>query len=101
VLKVFEFLLPYLGYVLDIGNVVFFIANFPQLISTIRNRKNPEALKGLSEITMLGYMITTIFFITAGIITNGYLTVILGITNEIIFGLQVLWKKKYKERIGK
>lgn len=83
-----------IGILLDVGNVVFFLATFPQLISTYRNRK--KGLKAVSSKTFLGFLIATLFFISVGALTGGYLTVLLGIINEITFGLQLYWKWKYR-----
>jgi len=78
---------------LDVGNIVFFIANFPQMVNAYENRKN---LKGLSTTMLLGYMIATLFFISVGLLTNGHFTAILGMINEVFFGLQFYWKRKYR-----
>lgn len=88
-----EFLIPIF---LDAGNVTFFFSTLPQLITTFRNRKNPETLKGLSSLMLLGFIIATTFFIIVGFISHAPLTVILGLINEIVFGLQIYWKHKSK-----
>lgn len=88
-----EILLPYLGLILDAGNVIFFIVNFPQLITAYKNRKN---LKGLSATMLGGYMFATIFFLLAGLITGGYLASMLCAINEVIYAFQLYWKRKYK-----
>ena len=82
-----------IGIVLDIGNVIFFISNLPQLITAYKNRTN---LKGLSAKMLFGFICSTIFFIIAGVLTNAYFTVALGILNIVFFLLQLYWKCKYK-----
>ena len=77
-----------IGLLLDIGNVIFFISSFPQLISIFKNRKQ---LKGLSRKTPFGYIISTLFFIACGFLSNGYLTMILGVINVANFSLQIYW----------
>lgn len=79
--------------VLDIGNVVFFTSNLPQIITAYKNRKN---LKGLSSKMLFGFMISTVFFITAGVLTGAPLTIILGLGNEVFFASQLVWKWKYR-----
>jgi len=88
-----EFLLPYLGIIIDVGNVIFFAVNFPQLRTAYKNRKE---LKGLSSVMLGGYMLATVFFLVAGLITGGYIAATLCTINEIIFGYQLYWKRKYK-----
>lgn len=89
----FEILLPYLGLILDIGNVIFFVVNFPQLVTAYKNRKNLQALSG----TMLGgYMAATVFFLFAGLVSGGYLASILCGINEVIYAFQLYWKRKYR-----
>jgi len=88
-----ECLLPYLGVILDVGNIIFFVANFPQIITAYKNRKN---LQGLSSKMLFGYMIATIFFFMAGLITGGIMTAILCAINEVIFGTQLYWKWRHK-----
>lgn len=90
----FDWLLPYVGLILDGGNVVFFIANCPQLITAYKNRRN---LAGLSSRMLFGFIISTILFIIVGLITNGVLTVTLGMANIIFFALQLYWKRKYSK----
>jgi len=91
----FDWLLPYVGRILDAGNVVFFISNIPQLITAYKNRKN---LLGLSKEMLFGMIISTLLFMVVGVITNGILTVILGATNIIFFILQIYWKWKYANK---
>lgn len=89
----FEFLLPYLGRILDAGNIIFFIVNFPQLRTAYKNRKE---LKGLSSTMLGGYMLATVFFLIAGLVTGGYLASTLCGINEVVYAFQLYWKRKYK-----
>ncbi|TET26072.1 MAG: hypothetical protein E3J73_05105 [Candidatus Bathyarchaeum sp.] len=79
--------------VLDLGNIVFFVSNLLQLFTAYRNRKN---LKGLSSKMLFGFMISTVFFITAGVLTSAPMTIILGLGNEVFFASQLVWKWKYR-----
>jgi len=82
------------GGMLDIGNIIFFVANFPQLITAYKNRRN---LVGLSSKLLIGYIIASLFFISAGVVTGGYACVILNIINEAIYAVQLYWKLKYRK----
>jgi uncharacterized protein with PQ loop repeat len=82
-----------IGTLLDIGNIVFFIANLPQLITACKNRKN---LSGLSGTMLILYMVATIFFGLVAFMIGGYLATILCIINEFFYMAQLYWKRKYK-----
>lgn len=82
-----------IGLLLDIGNVIFFIVNFPQLVSAYKNRKD---LKGLSSIMLFGYMIATVFFGLVAFLAGGYLATTLCAINEGIYAFQLCWKYKYR-----
>ena len=82
-----------IGLLLDIGNIIFTMANLPQIVTAIKNRKN---LKGLSEKMLIGYIIATICFFLASLISGGYVAVGCCIFNWIIYLLQLYWKRKYK-----
>jgi len=81
------------GLILDIGNIIFTIANIPQIVTAIKNRKN---LRGLSSGLLAGYMFATCFFFTAGVLTGGYMTAILSAFNEVLYAVQLYWKFKYR-----
>lgn len=83
------------GTLIDIGNIIFFVGNLPQLITAYRNRTN---LQGLSSKMLFLFMISTVFFILAGALTDGMMTIILGLVNEIIFSIQLFWKHKYRHK---
>ena len=78
---------------LDIGNAIFFVVNFPQLRSAYQNRKD---LKGLNPIMLLGVMIASILFGTAGIIMSAPFTVISCFTMVVANAVQFYWKWKYR-----
>lgn len=88
-----SWLLPYVGPLLDIGNVVFFLSNCPQLFTAYKNRKD---LKGLSSRMLIGFILATFFFITVGLATGGILTAVLGFANIIFWFCQLYWKRKYR-----
>jgi hypothetical protein len=90
-----ELLLPLVGLMLDIGNVIFFVVNFPQLVSAFKNRKD---IKGLSPIMLLGYILATVFFGLVAYATGGNLATILCIINSIIYAIQLYWIRKYRKR---
>jgi hypothetical protein len=79
---------------LDIGNVIFFVVNFPQLRAAYKNRKD---LKGLSSTMLAGYIVATVFFGLVAFLTGGYLATTLCILNNIIYALQLYWKRKYRK----
>lgn len=90
----FEFLLHYVALILDAGNIIFFVANLPQLVTAYRNRQN---LRGLSSKMLIGFILSTVMFILAGLVLGGALTVILGVFNVLFFAAQLYWKRKYNE----
>lgn len=92
--KLIDWILPLLGLILDIGNIIFFISNFPQLIRTIKNKNKSSALEGLDEKTMIGYIFATLFFFIVAFATDGYIASTLCIINIIIYSLQIYWKYK-------
>jgi len=73
---------------LDIGNVIFFLSGFPQLLKAIRNRNN---LKGISPWAFIGYSTGCVFFFFVGILLNSWLTVVFNIVNCGYFGLVAYW----------
>jgi len=81
---------------LDLGNILFFVATFPQLRKTYKYRNNPETLEGVSMYTFIGFILATICFILAGFLIGGILTVILGIINIMTFALQLYWKLRLR-----
>jgi len=78
---------------LDIGNTIFFISSFKQMLTAYQNRTK---LQGLSSKMLMGYIASTLCFISAGWLATAPLTVIFGILNVIFFSLQLYWKRKYK-----
>lgn len=79
---------------LDLGNIMFFISSLKQMHTAYKNRTN---LVGLSSKMLMGYIVSTIFFILVGIITVALATIILGILNILFFALQLYWKRKYRK----
>jgi len=88
-----ETLMPYLSVLLDMGNIIFFLSSLPQMWTAYKNRRK---LSGLSSWMLTGYIIATVFFLTAGIITNAYFTTVLCAFNIAFFLCQRYWKWKYK-----
>lgn len=87
-----ESLVPVL---LDVGNLTFFIANVPQLISGYRNRRN---LCGLSSLLLFGLAIGSIFFTVVGTLTAAYFTIFANIFMSVSFFTQLYWKWKYRKK---
>lgn len=77
---------------LDVGNIIFFIASFPQLITAYKNRKN---LKALSKWMLIGYTFATACFAGVGYLANAPLTLVFNIFNTFLFLAQIYWKWKY------
>jgi len=78
---------------LDIGNLVFFLANFPQVITAFRNRKN---LVGLSSNYLFWLFIGTIFFALGNFSVGAILASGLCIVSLFFYAIQMYWKVKYK-----
>jgi len=78
---------------LDIGNIIFFISNFPQMMNAYKNRRN---LKGLSILFLLGISIATIIFIIISVLTFAPFTFAIGWLEIFFYLCQVYWKMKYK-----
>jgi len=85
-----------IGGILDVGNVIFFIANFPQMVTAYKHRTN---LSGLSGMMLALYMIATVFFGMVAYLTGGHLATALCITNEFFYTCQLYWKHKYRKKI--
>lgn len=80
----------YVGLFADIGNIIFFIFGFPQLVSTFKHRKE---LVGLSPVTPLGYVFATIFFTLMSIGSSAYFAFVLCIINAFMWAMQIYWMK--------
>lgn len=83
-----------IGPFLDIGNVIFFLASLRQMINSYRKRKG--GLDAISNIMLLGYILASLFFVGAGYLSGGYITVVLGSSNIIFWSLSLYWKWKYR-----
>jgi uncharacterized protein with PQ loop repeat len=81
------------AYLVNLGNLVFFLANFPQVITAFKNRKN---LAGLSFNYLLWLFIGTILFAIGNYYIGAYIASVLCITSLFFYGAQMFWKKKYK-----
>jgi len=82
-----------IGGMLDVGNIVFTIANLPQIVTAIKNRKN---LVGLSDKMLIGYSIATLFFFSVAFISSGWIAVGCCTFNWMLYSAQIYWKRKYK-----
>ena len=78
---------------LDIGNIIFFISNFPQMMNAYKNRRN---LKGLSTLFLSGISVATVVFIILAVLTFALFTFVIGCLEIFFYLSQVYWKMKYK-----
>lgn len=76
---------------LDLGNLLFFFGGFPQLIKTVKNRKN---LKDLSALTFSLYAIAAFLFVIVGVLLWSWLTIVFNTVNTFYFCAIVYWIKK-------
>jgi len=75
---------------LDIGNIIFFIATFPQLKITYTNRNN---LKDLSAITFLLISIGCFCFMIGNYLIGAKIAGLLNVFNIIYNSLTIYWIK--------
>lgn len=78
---------------LDIGNILFFIANIPQLITAFKNRKN---LAGLSYGLLSFYFAGTVFFALGNFFVGATIAPILCIISLFFYAIQIYWKLRYR-----
>jgi uncharacterized protein with PQ loop repeat len=76
----------------DIGNIIFFIANLPQIITAYKNRKN---LVGLSTNYLLILSIGTVLFGIGNYAVGAYIASAFCALSLIIYGIQIYWKKHF------
>ena len=88
-------MIPTVTLLLDIGNTVFFLANFPQVITAFRNRKN---LSGLSANYLFWLFVGTIFFAIGNFLVGAMIAPWLCVTSLFFYAIQLFWKFKYKKR---
>lgn len=81
-------------YLLDIGNIIFFIATLPQLLQTYENRYE---LKDLSKIGFSLMAVGTVFFLVVAVITHAYATIALTAFNIIYNLITVYWIVRCKD----
>lgn len=89
----FEMLLWLVPILLDLGNIVMFLATLPQLITAWKNRRN---LSGLSTTMVIGYIIANLIFALVGLISGAYFALVLSSGNCVFFVMQLFWKWKYR-----
>jgi len=82
---------------IDAANVLFTVANLPQVIEVFRNRK---VLKGLSKWTYLLYVVGSILFLSAFFLIGAGLSFFLGCFNLIFYAWVLFWvvKKEWREK---
>jgi len=81
------------GLLLDIANVLFFLATLPQIVAAYRNRRN---LKAISRLMLLGFISGTVLFMTVDILCSAYIAFGLAVVDQAGWVLQVYWKWRYK-----
>jgi hypothetical protein len=74
---------------LDLGNFLFVLFSFPQLISTYKNRTD---LKAISVLTLLGYILVSSIFMLSGFLFGAWITIIVNVFLEINYLLQLYLK---------
>jgi uncharacterized protein with PQ loop repeat len=79
---------------LDIGNIVFFLANLPQIITAFRNRRN---LAGLSTNLLIGFFIGTVLFAIGNYSVGAIVASALCVIELVFYSIQLFWKLKYRK----
>jgi uncharacterized protein with PQ loop repeat len=79
----------------NLGNVIFFLANLPQVITAFKNRKN---LIGLSFNYLFWLFLGTICFALGNCYLGAYIASILCVISLFFYGIQMFWKLKYKPK---
>lgn len=79
----------------DLGNIIFFIATFPQLKKTIQNRKQ---LKDLSPMAFLGYTLATVCFWINSIWMRAYFALALTSFNIVYNLITIYWILKARRK---
>lgn len=78
---------------IDVGNLVFFVASIPQMVTAYRNRKD---LKGLSSMMLLGFVIASSCFAVGNASFGAYIASVLNNLCSCLFVVQLYWKWKYR-----
>lgn len=79
---------------LDIGNILFFIVEIPQVIVAYKNRKN---LAGLSWEMLIGFFIGTVCFAVGNYSVGSSIGAMLCIISLFLYLAQIYWKWKYRK----
>jgi len=78
---------------LDIGNLLFFIAMLPQMITAYKNRRN---LTGLSFGLLTFFFAGTIFFAIGNYLVGAAIAPILCVIELVLYATQLFWKVRYR-----
>lgn len=73
---------------LDLGNIIFFVATFPQLLLTYKNR---NSLKDLSPPAFLMFAVATICFLLVSLLTGAIATTCITTFQIICDLITVYW----------
>lgn len=73
---------------LDLGNILFFLGNLPQLYKTYQRRKK---LRDLSIYSWVIQIFASICFFSAGVLTGALFTVVLNAFNIGYAGVTAYW----------
>jgi len=84
--------MPLEVFLINLGNVLFFIANLPQTITAFKNRKD---LRGLSFYYLLGLFIGTIAFAIGNYLINAIIASGFCVVSLVFYVLMMYWKAKY------
>ena len=82
-------------FLIDVGNIFFFIANFPQIIRAFKDRKN---LSGLSTTFLSLLLIGFALFSIGNYSIGANIGATLNVTSIFFFIVQLYWKQKYKSQ---
>jgi len=92
-----SFLLEY-NHLLDIGNVIFFLAGLAQLIKTAKMIKNHESLSGVSYLSFSLYSLGCVFFAVVGWIIGALPTVFFNLFDVIYFAIVAIYAYKSRNK---
>ena len=79
---------------LEVGNMLFFMAGFPQLIRTLKMIRKKQKMIGVSSSSFVGYALGCICFAGVGIIFSSFLTTTFNLFNLAYFSIVAWWSRK-------
>lgn len=76
---------------LNVGNIIFFIATVPQLKLTLKNRHD---LKDLSRLAAFCYMVACIAFLFGNTFAGALIAGVLNAVDAVYYALTIYWITK-------